>query len=106
MKTSSYLSARAWLCDVLFPIIKPALLTRQEFVTKYLPKYAQEYRPPIGIRLNARGRPMMSSRGSINAQVTKRERVIDECFVAYLSDYKAAVDFDARCSAPQLAGIT
>ena len=83
---------RNWIRSFLaYPI--PALLTREQFVAQYMPQYAKDYSPPSGIRMvvGASGVPhvQMSSRGSIQAQVTKRDNRIDENYAAYCSDHAA-----------------
>jgi hypothetical protein len=63
------------------------LLTRDEFVAKYLPQYTRAYNPPVGIRAhidkNGKYRVPMSTRGSIQAQVTKRNNRIDSEYAEY-----------------------
>lgn len=78
----------SWTRDLVIEI-NPTRLTREQFVAKYLPQYVREYSPPTGLRLNARGRVMMSSRGSVRAQVTKREHRIDEAYNDYLKMFEA-----------------
>lgn len=77
-------------------------MTREEFVAKYLPKYSRPYVAPMGIRLDKQGRPVRSTPGSYQAQVTKRENTIAEVYAAYCSDHSAMVEMDRKSSEPEL----
>lgn len=91
---------RPWLRDlVLLPTPPPPPLSREDFVAQYFPKYVQPYQPPRGIRM-VRGKRgdlhvQMSTKASTQAQVTTRERRIDEGFADYLALY-AEVAKDSR----------
>lgn len=76
----------------------PALLSREAFVQTYMPKYAGTYRPPSGIRLRPDGHPMMTTRGSVQAQLTKRDNRINAAYAAYCADHAAQIAFDAKCA--------
>lgn len=78
-----------WINDLL-KIDLPAKLTCEEFVAAYLPQYVNDYRPPEGIRLNAKGRCIMSSAGSVKAQITKRSTRINNAYALYLRHYDEA----------------
>lgn len=92
-------TSRPWIRDFL-ALEPPAQLSRADFVARYLPRYARDYTPPTGIRLRPDGRPTRTTRGNIQAQVTKRDHRIDEAFAAYLSDYAAAERFWAQFRNP------
>lgn len=75
--------------DVCLPLEKPALLTREEFIAKYLPQYVEPYRPPTGIRL-AGSRVIVSTPASIKAQVSKRNNRIDLAYSEYVAYWNEA----------------
>lgn len=81
----------SWFLDFLRadPVNPAPALSREDFIARFMPKYARPYEAPRGIRLNARGRCIQSTRGSHQAQVTKRENRISEAYARYLSDYAA-----------------
>lgn len=92
---------RPWLKTFYaYPI--PPKLSREEFVRQYLPKYVHEYRSPTGVRMvrGASGKlhAQKSTKASWQAQVSKRERRINEAFAAYCSDHGAAEELDSKNS--------
>lgn len=90
-----------WLSD-FYSIPIPLLLSREDFIAKYMPQYVRDYTAPTGIRLNKLGYPMRSTSGSFKAQVSKREGKIAEAFQAYCQDHAAAVEMDRRATEPTL----
>lgn len=81
-------------------------MEREEFVKKYFPQYVQDYRPPTGIRLvkSASGgmHVQMSTKGSIQSQVTKRNNRINEAYERYKSDHARQLEFDRKATEPTL----
>ena len=82
--------AKHWLNDLIVPLQKPPMLSRDEFVGRYMPQYVRPYEPPSGIRLTHSGRPMMSTKASNQAQVTKRENRIDAAYQEYIKHWEIA----------------
>jgi hypothetical protein len=89
----------------LFAIETPALLSRDEFVLKYMPKYARAYSLPTGIRLHKNGRPKMVCKGTFQTQITKRNNIIDSVYSQYVWARQNQIDFDANSRSRQAAGI-
>lgn len=71
----------------------PVLMTREQFVAQYFPRYVFAYRPPSGIRLSkprpgaSHGHVIMSTAGSVKSQETKRTNRIDSAFASYLATF-------------------
>lgn len=94
-----------WLSD-FYSVPIPPLLSREAFVSKYLPQYAGNYngprRAPGGIKLNKSGRVVMSTPGSFKAQVSKRENRIAEAYSRYCRHHAEAVEMDRQAMEPKL----
>lgn len=92
-----------WFRD-FFSIPNPPKLSRAEFVAKYMPKYASDYKPPVGIRayVNKSGRYCVpqTTNGSIQSQLTKRQNRIDEAYQLYCSHWDAQNEMDSKNSKP------
>lgn len=77
-----------------FTIPKSPLLTRDQFVSKYMPQYKNEYHPDYRIRTytNKKGqlRCPKITKGSIQAQITKRNNRIDAEYGNYCMMWNAA----------------
>lgn len=65
------------------------ILTREQFVATYYPKYSRPYQSPTGIHTyrNKAGRMVVarSTPASYQAQVTKRANIIDESYSQYVA---------------------
>jgi hypothetical protein len=92
---------RPWLSTFYAHPI-PELMSREAFVARFMPQYVRDYQPPMGIRLNDKGRPMMSTKGSVQSQITKRNNRIDEAYSAYCQDHAATVELYRRATEPTL----
>lgn len=91
---SRSIRSEQWLSDIVIAIPLAPLLTREEFVQKYMPQYAREYEPPRGLRTYTHkktGRIVVpqSTRGSINAQVSKRNNRIDDNYKRYKDTWES-----------------
>ena len=97
--------SRAICRDMLsFPL--PPKLDRAGFVAKYLPQYAERYALPAGLRLRPDGRATNPTRGTWQAQETKRQNRIDAAFVLYTRLWDAQDAADRRASAALAASET
>lgn len=91
-----------WMDDLMRPLEVPALLTREGFIAKYFPQYAKSYEPPKGIRLakpkkdEKIGKPITSTKGSIQAQQTRRNHRIDAAYSDYISSRNAVIQMNER----------
>ncbi len=81
------MKSEMWIRDLVVALPKPELMNREQFVAKYMPEYATEYRPDYRIRTyldkNNRLRIPQTTKGSIQAQVTKRNNRIDAAYEQY-----------------------
>lgn len=80
--------SKPWFIREIWALPFPTLLPREEFVRKYMPQYKEGYSSPTGIRsyFNQKTKRMViprSTKGSHQAQVTKRNNRIDKEYELY-----------------------
>ena len=80
------------------------MLSREEFVARFFPRYREPYRPPSGIRMvrGASGalRVQMSTDASRKGQETKRRNRIDAAYADYCAHYAARAEMNAAAGMP------
>lgn len=77
----------------LMALPKPPLLTREQFVARYMPQYVKAYTPNYRIRTyvkDGRVRIPRVTQGGVKAQVTKRNNRIDSAYADYVTLWNAA----------------
>lgn len=84
------------ICRDLLAYPIPALLSRDDFVARYMPQYRSPYELPSGLRLRRDGRPVKPTRATHDAQVTKRNNLIEAAYAKYAELHKSQAEFDAR----------
>lgn len=89
-----------WNRDLIIALTLPPLLSRADFVAKYLPQYVRDYEPPRGIILRPDGRPTRSTKGSVRAQVTKRDNRINEAYARYCAMHEACKPRESGLDTP------
>lgn len=82
-----------YIRDLIIPLQKPPLLTRGEFVAKYMPQYAGAYRPDYRIRTyvdkHGKIRVPHITKGNIQAQNTKRQQRVSDAYAHYVSMWQS-----------------